>query len=232
MTDPWPLSAAATAMLRNLGIGPRQVLELALRELILCDAWQVEERRSGFLRRRRSWIASPGGGGVPDLAPLPAVHRALDDVIGDERPFGEAVRAMLRREPLLASRVAGEVRAALEEAGLVQGGRRPRTPAGEDLRAEAERRLAAEEGPRLDDPALADLLLAATRRPEPPRPEPAYALANTAFTIPPIVAGSLLLSGGGMAGADHGGADGGGDFDGGAFGGGDFGGGSDAGGGN
>ena len=45
-------------------------------------------------------------------------------VIGEERPLGDAVQAMLRREHHLAHRVADDLRADLERQGLLRAGNR------------------------------------------------------------------------------------------------------------
>ncbi len=73
----WPLSAAATAVLRDPGLSGSAVLKLALRELVVRDVLRVEE----FERRRfrgPRLVLRPGRtapAGLP--VPLPRLAQAL-----------------------------------------------------------------------------------------------------------------------------------------------------------
>ena len=96
MADPWPLSAAATAVLRDPTIAHDDVLRLALKELVLRRAWRIEQReQAGRLRTRTRVHLREGAAGPPALAPLPELHAALREVVGaDGHPLDRTAASL------------------------------------------------------------------------------------------------------------------------------------------
>jgi len=149
--DRWPLSAAATSVLRAPDTDAGEVLELALKELVVVGAWRAP--RVGGRRGRPRHALARGARPVPPLAPLPVLHRALEEILGDGgRDLAGSVQRLLRRRPGLPERLRADARAALVERGLLHVERRrllgvlPRTTAvrtqlGESWLADARDRM-------------------------------------------------------------------------------------------
>jgi hypothetical protein len=92
--QPWPLSAAATQVLRQPRVSTGIVLQLALKELVASGAWTLHRDRR-FLRS--VVVLSRGRLPVPDRAPLPLLDRRLRaSVSADGRPLRDAVSALAR----------------------------------------------------------------------------------------------------------------------------------------
>jgi len=149
LRDPWPLSAAATAVLLDPGTKGADVLKLSLKELVLREVWRLERRPGGRRGRTQHLALIPGGEGVPGLVPLPTLHERLRSTAGEQ---GRSVEAVVARLTGLRSGLPGELRRAAREdlaaGGLVtlERGMLPRTTrvvstaAGEALEREAPER--------------------------------------------------------------------------------------------
>lgn len=92
--QPWPLSAAATQVLRQPRVSAGIVLQLALKELVASGAWTLHRDR----RLLRSVVVlRPGSLQVPERAPLPLLDRRLRAVVpADGTPLRDAVSALAR----------------------------------------------------------------------------------------------------------------------------------------
>ncbi|MDP3713642.1 MAG: hypothetical protein Q8R60_14300 [Mycobacteriales bacterium] len=102
--QPWPLSAAATQVLRQPRVSAGVVLQLALKELVASGAWTL--RRDTRRLRTSVVLLRRGTLPVPDRAPLPLLDHQLRCVVlpGSAMPLREAVSALARRH------AAGELR--------------------------------------------------------------------------------------------------------------------------
>lgn len=123
---PWPLSAAATALLRDPRADDRELLKLTLKELILRGAYAVDrETRAG--RRGRSTVTlwlRPGYTSPPALAPLALLERRIRSgwTAGAERT---ELRKVVERLPgTMAVGVRDAAREELRGRGLVELERR------------------------------------------------------------------------------------------------------------
>jgi hypothetical protein len=100
-TRTWPLSAAVTAVLRDVDEQPGVVVRLTLKELVLRRAWRLERRtdRSGLLGRPKEVVVIvPGDRPAPDLVPLPVADRVLREVVGPHGiELSVAVRRLMKR---------------------------------------------------------------------------------------------------------------------------------------
>jgi hypothetical protein len=115
----WPLSAAATAVLRAPRLSGEDALKLALKELVLRRVWSLERRPVGLLRRKRAHFVF-GPAEAPGLPPLVRADAALRSVVGSSgRDVGDAVAIMLQEDRRLPDRVRDDARAELAAAGLV-----------------------------------------------------------------------------------------------------------------
>jgi hypothetical protein len=123
--DPtWPLSAAATAVLRDPKLAGIDVLKLALKELVLRRVWGLRRGPRRRLRGQRSDFVL-GTADVPPLPPLVSADRALRSVMGtDGREVREAARLLLKAHRKLPDQLRDEARAELASRGLVELERR------------------------------------------------------------------------------------------------------------
>lgn len=92
----WPLSAAATQLLRVPKEDGRELLKLTLKELVLRKVWAVEERPQKKLLHGHRIVKAfvPGERDCPQLGPLPRVDAALRSVC---RPDGHEVRDAVKQ---------------------------------------------------------------------------------------------------------------------------------------
>lgn len=126
----WPLSAAATAMLRDPKLASDEVLKLVLKELVLRRVWSLRRDPKRRLRAQRIEF-SLGTQPAPAIVPLPEADRALRAVVGaDGREVQEAVRRMLKDHRKLPDQLRDAVRDELAD----RGARRARTPQGAGAR--------------------------------------------------------------------------------------------------
>jgi hypothetical protein len=120
----WPLSAAATALLREPGLGGDAVLKLALRELVVRGVVRAE---LGEPRRFRqpSLTLRPGGAPTPGLpAPLPRLAEALlPHLPPDGREAIKVVQKAVGARHQLLEQLRTEVREALSARGLLTADR-------------------------------------------------------------------------------------------------------------
>jgi hypothetical protein len=116
----WPLSAAATAVLREPGLGGDAVLKLALRELVVRGVLAAElGGRRRF--RRQQLVLRPGSAGAAGL-PVP-LQRLADELLPHVPPTGagatKAVRACVAGRSDLLELLRTDVRDALHSQGLL-----------------------------------------------------------------------------------------------------------------
>jgi hypothetical protein len=127
-TPAWPLSAAVTAVLRDLDAPPRTVLVLTLKELVLRRAWRLDRRteRAGLLGRPTEVVTLvPGDRAAPDIVPLAVADRALRRVVGAEgRELSDAVRRLVRDGEARGERLRDAARDELATRGLADVERR------------------------------------------------------------------------------------------------------------
>lgn len=152
-TDPataWPLSAAATQLLRRPRTQKPEVVRLALKELIVRRAWRLDvERRRGRLGRERvTRTLRPG----PAPVPAQPVLRELDASLRQVAPGGGELRGIVQHvmeaDRKLPTRLQEAAREELAARGLVALERSrilgvvPRTKAVPTAAAEGWRRAA------------------------------------------------------------------------------------------
>jgi hypothetical protein len=154
--DPWPLSAAATEVLRNPTVPAEDVLKLALKELALRGVWRLgrprpKARRGSRGMPRKVVAMTPTDRRPPPLVPLVQLHDSLPTT-GDDDLHVRLWRAMAV-EPELPDLLRVACREHLAERGLLERRserrlvlfsrtRWARTEAGDCMLVEARERLA------------------------------------------------------------------------------------------
>lgn len=120
----WPLSAAATALLREPRLAGDAVLKLALRELVVRGVVRAELGARRRLRGPRLTLL-PGGAPAADLpVPLPGLARELlAHLPAEGREATEAVRRTAGARHQLLEQLRAEVRELLRLQGLISAER-------------------------------------------------------------------------------------------------------------
>jgi hypothetical protein len=118
--DAWPLSAAATAVLRDPGMSGEAVLKLALGELVVRDVLRVAQVERRRFRRPRLTLL-PGARPATDLpVPLPQLAEALlPHLSADGSEATKAVQKAVGERPHLTKQLGTDVREALSAQGLL-----------------------------------------------------------------------------------------------------------------
>jgi len=122
LSDSWPLSAAATHVLRHLDDATGdEVLRLGVRELVLRGVWRVGRRERARLVGLRSELTlTRGARRAPALAPVMQLDAALGMVIGpDVVPVHKAVKRLVRRRGSGRGALLAATRDELVDRGLV-----------------------------------------------------------------------------------------------------------------
>jgi hypothetical protein len=114
----WPLSAAATALLRTPLIPADELLRLSVRELVMRGAWRLEPAAEG------EPCIHPGATPAPALAPLPALDRQLRLHSPDGGEVAQVVRRARAGRRGLAEELRHVARRELVRRGLATNRRR------------------------------------------------------------------------------------------------------------
>ena len=118
--DAWPLSAAATAVLRDPGTSGEAVLKLALRELVVRDVLRVAQVEHRRFRKPRLTLLQGARQATNLPAPLPQLAEALlPHVSADGTEATKAVQKAVEGRKDLPKHLRTEVREALGAQGLL-----------------------------------------------------------------------------------------------------------------
>ena len=152
--EPWPRSAAATALLLNPRMDWLDVLKLAVKELVVAGSFRL-----AVTVRRRRWLAStqdvtirPGEAKARDRPPLRAVEKALHDALPagalvSGAPLRQVIAEGFTQQPTWARSTWQSAVDDLTWRGLVKSEKRwygaqvTRTPVGDTWAATAEGQL-------------------------------------------------------------------------------------------
>ncbi len=119
----WPLSAAATYLLRDPAAAQGgEVLKLALRELVLRRVWRLERReRAGVMRFRSGLAIARGAQRAPAETPLPQLDAALNAAVGSETlALKRVVKRLVGHESSTGRKLLEVTLGDLERRGLVR----------------------------------------------------------------------------------------------------------------
>jgi hypothetical protein len=120
--ESWPLSAAATEVLRNLDASGGDVLKLSLKELVLRGSFAIEQRKKKgmFGSKDEPWLV-PREPKAASLPPVDVLEPALRRVVPAEgAPVKQAVQKLVRSHTTLGKNLRDRALAELQARGLIE----------------------------------------------------------------------------------------------------------------